>query len=200
MQTQRMRKLIRETLLDLLDIRPLERISVIDIVEAAQISRSTFYRYYKDIYELFYDCALVYNAGLDRNEPLRGDGLFFAKLYENIRRSFEMAAEHESFHREEIRAKAMAPAGYLEWSMSDTKEHIATVLKEMGLNEGNCLGSFDFAVTFLQSLFAESLNDWIARGRSVPIDEAVSVTMLLYFRIARSFRKCCPLEDFGHIL
>ena len=63
MQTQRMRKLIRETLLDLLDSRPLERISVIDIVEAAQISRSTFYRDYKDIYELFYDCALVYNAG-----------------------------------------------------------------------------------------------------------------------------------------
>lgn len=49
---QQTKKVIRETFVALLNERPLDKISVVDIAERCGINRNTFYYYYCDIYDL----------------------------------------------------------------------------------------------------------------------------------------------------
>ena len=46
------KKAIRQSFLELLDQRPFDKISVVDIAERCEINRNTFYDYYSDIYAL----------------------------------------------------------------------------------------------------------------------------------------------------
>lgn len=48
--TQRSHLLIRETFLQLLNEKPFEKITVTDIMNRADLNRSTFYKHYPDIY------------------------------------------------------------------------------------------------------------------------------------------------------
>lgn len=47
------KKIIRESLLELLEKKSLEEITVKELCQYADINRATFYRYYTDIYDLF---------------------------------------------------------------------------------------------------------------------------------------------------
>lgn len=46
-------RVIRECFLRLLEQKPIQKITVQDLCEAAEINRATFYRYYEDIYALY---------------------------------------------------------------------------------------------------------------------------------------------------
>lgn len=52
MAQQYTRKLIQETFINLLDEKPLSKITVKEIVTACEINRNTFYYYYDDIYAI----------------------------------------------------------------------------------------------------------------------------------------------------
>lgn len=45
-------KIIRNSFIELLSAKPIDKITVQDLCREADINRATFYRYYKDIYEL----------------------------------------------------------------------------------------------------------------------------------------------------
>lgn len=47
------KKLIQDSLLQLLQEKPLEKITVKELCERADVNRGTFYRYYEDIFDLF---------------------------------------------------------------------------------------------------------------------------------------------------
>lgn len=49
------KKAIKETFLELLKIKSLDKITVKDIIQACEVNRNTFYYYYKDIYLLLED-------------------------------------------------------------------------------------------------------------------------------------------------
>ena len=49
------KNLIREKLIEALDVKPISQISVKEISEACEISRNTFYYYYQDIYAVLTD-------------------------------------------------------------------------------------------------------------------------------------------------
>ncbi|MGW0711647.1 TetR/AcrR family transcriptional regulator [Streptomyces sp. NPDC002643] len=51
-RVRRTRATLRRALIDLVEERDLPRISVADIVERAEVSRSTFYDHYRDVHEL----------------------------------------------------------------------------------------------------------------------------------------------------
>ena len=46
------KKMIRESLYELMKTKPLNKITVKEICETADVNRSTFYAYYMDIYDL----------------------------------------------------------------------------------------------------------------------------------------------------
>ncbi|WP_276356463.1 TetR/AcrR family transcriptional regulator [Cohnella caldifontis] len=51
-RTQRTKKLLRQALLELIDEKGLESITVSDLTTRAEINRGTFYLHYKDVYDL----------------------------------------------------------------------------------------------------------------------------------------------------
>ncbi len=55
LRIQRTRQFIRDAFLELLERKQFEKIRVTDITEAAMVNRSTFYRHYRDKYDLA-DC------------------------------------------------------------------------------------------------------------------------------------------------
>ena len=52
LRIRRTRQFIRDAFLELLEHKPFEKIQVSDITEAAMVNRSTFYRHYRDKYDL----------------------------------------------------------------------------------------------------------------------------------------------------
>lgn len=55
MKQQTTKQIIQQSFRVLLNARPLDRITVRDIVESCGLTRNTFYYYYEDIYDLFDD-------------------------------------------------------------------------------------------------------------------------------------------------
>lgn len=54
-RTRLTKRLLRESLLELLEEKPVERITVKELCEAAELNRSTFYAYYQDALSLYYE-------------------------------------------------------------------------------------------------------------------------------------------------
>lgn len=54
-RTRLTKRLLRESLLGLLAEKPVERITVKELCEAAELNRSTFYAYYQDVPALYYE-------------------------------------------------------------------------------------------------------------------------------------------------
>jgi AcrR family transcriptional regulator len=52
LRVRRMQKLLREALLDLIEERSFDTITVSEIIEQAMVSRTAFYRNYQDKYDL----------------------------------------------------------------------------------------------------------------------------------------------------
>lgn len=46
-------RVIRSSMFELMETKPLEKITVTDICQLADINRGTFYKYYRDVYDLF---------------------------------------------------------------------------------------------------------------------------------------------------
>ena len=66
----RTKNAICESFLDLLNERPFDKISIRDIIERSQVSRSTFYYYYQDIYALTED---IFEAEIEKVTSRVGD-------------------------------------------------------------------------------------------------------------------------------
>ena len=62
--------LLMKALLDLLAEMPFEKISLTDICRVSMVSRSTFYRYFEDKYDLLHYCIKMYIEGLRPVEDL----------------------------------------------------------------------------------------------------------------------------------
>ena len=62
--------LLMKALLDLLAEMPFEKISLTDICRLSMVSRSTFYRYFEDKYDLLHYCVKMYIEGLRPVEDL----------------------------------------------------------------------------------------------------------------------------------
>ena len=62
--------LLMKALLDLLAEMPFEKISLTDICRVSMVSRSTFYRYFEDKYDLLHYCVKMYIEGLRPVEDL----------------------------------------------------------------------------------------------------------------------------------
>ena len=68
--------LLMKALLDLLAEMPFEKISLTDICRVSMVSRSTFYRYFEDKYDLLHYCVKMYIEGL---RPV-GDLIYFKNI------------------------------------------------------------------------------------------------------------------------
>ena len=66
-RTRYTKHIIAETFIDLLKDKPLNQITVTDICKNAQINRASFYKYYKDVYDLM---DQLQNEGIDELQKM----------------------------------------------------------------------------------------------------------------------------------
>ena len=102
LRVRRTRKLLREALLDLATEKGFDAITVNDLAERAMINRATFYRHYRDKYELALDYAteLLDELGLLDKPFLAGTHQGDPNgPHPSLIRLFEHAADHARFYR-----------------------------------------------------------------------------------------------------
>ena len=97
-QYQRTEAHLREVLLDLLKQKPLEKITVREICELAQINRSTFYAHYEDIYDMARKSELEMAKGLGEHFRTTVDADNFLSL-QVAERFFDYVQENREFYR-----------------------------------------------------------------------------------------------------
>jgi AcrR family transcriptional regulator len=56
MSARRTLKSLQESIIDLMETQPIEKISVMDLCEKAMVPRATFYNYFEDKYDLLHFC------------------------------------------------------------------------------------------------------------------------------------------------
>lgn len=93
-RTEKTRKALKEVLIQLLQTRSLQKISIAELAEMADISRGTFYLHYRDIFDLYQavedDVVEGIAAIIAQPSPLRDeDG-----LERMVNAIFEYLAEH----------------------------------------------------------------------------------------------------------
>lgn len=100
------KKLIKDALLELIEEKPLEKISVADVCRAADVNRSSFYAHYKDLLQLTNEIEQdvleqlpsaseeLYDFSSDY--PLRAMADFFDYMQENERLFRILIVRHDS--------------------------------------------------------------------------------------------------------
>ena len=166
------REAIKTSLIRLLSARPLEKITVKDIVDDCNITRGTFYYHYQDIYAVIED---IINAETDKIVATCGDG---ENWEENLLRAFSFTDRHrtavrniyESNHRELveryfrtaadtlIRAYIDAKASSME--VSETDKRIITDLYRWSLKG--------------------ALLEWVASGMKYPFADTLHLIAQLF--------------------
>lgn len=64
------KKVVQETVLDLLESKPINNITVTEVCKKADVNRTTFYRYYEDIYHCVDDIELDFLNSVDTPEKV----------------------------------------------------------------------------------------------------------------------------------
>lgn len=59
MRGERTKELLRETMRAILQVKPLEKVTVKEVLDGASVSKKAFYNHYADIYDLAVDAHLV---------------------------------------------------------------------------------------------------------------------------------------------
>ncbi|MGE5372411.1 MAG: TetR/AcrR family transcriptional regulator [Solirubrobacterales bacterium] len=89
-RVRRTKRILAVTLVDLLKEKPLNRITVKEITEIADVNRATFYRHYQDVYDMFHqveDDLLAEFKKAVTAQPVRGlDDLrgFYVRIFEFV--------------------------------------------------------------------------------------------------------------------
>ena len=92
-RTRLTKRLLRESLLGLLAEKPVERITVKELCEAAELNRSTFYAYYQDVPDLYYEMGNeLVDALLDYVRDMGADGVQTEPMLAYIKERREMFA------------------------------------------------------------------------------------------------------------
>jgi AcrR family transcriptional regulator len=156
-----MQKLLREALLDLIEERGFDALTVSEIIQRAMVSRTAFYRNYQDKYDLverIFDEAMhtlmhsLGNIGPER-PPHQWVNLF------------EHMAEYERLYRALLGGKGSS------WFVMKMRASLAELVKEHALVPNkqpiadHRVFANGFLPTLLASLFVDAITWWLEQGR-----------------------------------
>ena len=92
-RTRLTKRLLRESLLGLLEEKPVERITVKELCERAELNSSTFYAYYQDVVQLYYEMGNeLVDALLDYVRDIGADRVQTEPMLAYIKERREMFA------------------------------------------------------------------------------------------------------------
>jgi AcrR family transcriptional regulator len=177
LRARRTRKLLRDALLELIEERGFDATTVEELAERAMVSRSAFYRYYQDKYDLaeqiFEEAmsALLNAVGdLGQEHP--------AEIWVTF---FEHIAHYERLYRALLGSKGSP------WFVRKMRAALSDLVKERGrLPHGPDASarsahtsSDEFVPDIVSAMFVETITWWLEHGRpSTPKEIATRAALL----------------------
>lgn len=93
LRIRRTYKLLTDALMTLMQEKPIEKITVMEICSQAMVHRATFYKYFEDKYQLLDFCVYEIGEGFIKNDaldaPVRDCREYFLKLLRCLLNEFE---------------------------------------------------------------------------------------------------------------
>ncbi|GHO99031.1 TetR family transcriptional regulator [Reticulibacter mediterranei] len=161
LRVRRMQKLLRDALLDLVEERGFDALTVSEIIERAMVSRTAFYRNYQDKYDLveriFDDEMRILMSGLGNYGPERPP-----QQWVNL---FKHVAEYERLYRPLLGGKGSS------WFVVKMRTSLAELIKEHAQVPtrrpiaGSRVFADGFITTLLASLFVDAITWWLEQER-----------------------------------
>ncbi|MDQ2904660.1 MAG: TetR/AcrR family transcriptional regulator [Chloroflexota bacterium] len=176
-RVRRTQKLLREALIELIEERGFEALTVGELTSRALVSRAAFYRNYQDKYDLVeqifeeaMNALLNAVADLGREHP----PLIWVTFFEHI-------AEYERLYRALLGRKGSP------WFVMKMRASLAGLVKERGrLPHGPDASSLvvhtfsdEFVPDLVSTMFVEAITWWLEHGRPYTPEEIATRTALL---------------------
>lgn len=181
LRARRTRKLLREALLELIEERGFEALTVGEIAERALVSRSAFYRYYQDKYalveQIFEEAmqTLVSDIGRRSHDALSTFDQRNAPAPQRWVKLFEHFAEYERLYRVLLSGKGSPwfatkmHASLAEMRSEHKQEHASTV---NGRRAVTCYTSAgEYVPALIDALLIDTVTWWLEQGRPYPPKE-----------------------------
>ncbi len=177
LRVRRMQKLLREALIELIEERSFETLTIGEITERAMVSRAAFYRNYQDKYDLveqIFEEAMSTLLGavgeLGQEHPTESWVTFF-----------EHIASYERLYRALLGRKGSP------WFVRKMREALSGLIKERGhLPHGldtreHPIHSFSdaFVPDLVSTMFVEAVTWWLEQGRPYTPREIATRSALL---------------------
>jgi len=177
LRVRRTQKLLREALIELIEERSFEALTIGEITERAMVSRAAFYRNYQDKYDLVEQIfeeamsALLNAVGeLGREHPAEVWVAFF-----------EHIAQYERLYRALLGSKGSP------WFVRKMRASLADLIKERGhLPHGLDASahpvhafSDEFVPDLVSTMFVEAITWWLEQGRPCSAREIATRSALL---------------------
>lgn len=181
LRARRTRKLLREALLELIEERGFDMLTVGEIAERAMVSRAAFYRYYQDKYDLveqIFDeamLALVNDVGRRSHDSLSDFDPSSAPTPQRWVRLFEHFTEYERMYRVLLSGKGSP------WFAQKMRTSLAEIRREQAqtpdvpANGKRATHSHQNVVRLVPALVDALLIDtvtwWLEQGRPYPPEQ-----------------------------
>ncbi|MFW5994443.1 MAG: TetR/AcrR family transcriptional regulator C-terminal domain-containing protein [Halanaerobiaceae bacterium] len=156
MARQYTKNLIREVFVQMLNKKPLDKITVKDIAEKCDINRNTFYYHYADIYEILSE---IFEREIQRiikeyNETLSWEESFLVAARFALENKKAIFHVYHSMRREELEDYIYEVSGNIMMS------YIERISKKISASSGDK----KLIATFYQSALTEMVLRWIGGG------------------------------------
>jgi len=183
LRVRRTQKLLREALIELIEERGFEALTVGEITERAMVSRAAFYRNYRDKYDLveqiFEEAMTDLLHAIDdlgREHP----PVVWVAFFEHI-------ARYDRLYRALLGSRGSP------WFARRMRESLTNLVNERGRRphgpdpQSRVTHTFpdELAPTLVASLFVEAITWWLEHGRSYSPTEMATRTALLAAAIFR---------------
>lgn len=177
----RSRRLIKEALADLLQEKPLDRITVTDIVNRAQINRGTFYAHYTDIPDVI--SHLIQETFSTIQEVLSLQNISFSEIPHALLSRIQHILESDlDFYRKILNSNASALM--TEQLVQVTLEYLLQHEQEFGIPEHD---QFVLMIRFCAGGLSNLYRDWFSGKLPISLSELTSRSEELLGTIIREF-------------
>ena len=175
------KRTLSETLKKILQEKSLDKVTVVDIVEASAINRQTFYYHFKDIYDL-----VEWSCLEDAQKALK-EKKTYDTWQEGLQQIFEAVLENKPFILNVYRSvKREQVENYL---YSLTYQLIEGVVEEQSKNLMVTEEQKKFIADFYKYSFVGVMLDWIKRGmKEAPEEIANMVCVTMHGNVGNSLR------------
>lgn len=179
-RSRRTRTMLHNALLQLLEIKPLNKITITELTALADVNRATFYAHYMDIYEMFDELKLELIESIKEIIARHGDEIAANDFGPLTREIFQFSDSHE--HMFSLIVGSQGDATYADIIKSIDEYctrtidpvSIASPVPNADRETVELVRSYQFS--YIAGGIVSVLREWFANGRKEPVELMAAIT------------------------